>query len=237
MKVLVLVVTYNEAANIRKLIAAILTHLPDASVLVVDDNSPDGTTGIVRAIEMGNPRIHIMTRTGERGYGSATIAGLRYGVENGHEAIVTLDADFSHDPADLPRLIDALSAADVSIGSRYVGGIRVLNWGVSRLLLSLGANAYVRFLSGLSAMDCTSGFRAYRVDALKKVPFESISATGYSFLPELLFAFHTARVTEVPVCYTERRVGESKMGNGVILEAVIRPWILLGRRFSRARRG
>jgi dolichol-phosphate mannosyltransferase len=234
MKILTLVVTYNEADNIARLIDAILANLPDTNVLVVDDNSPDGTSEIVRSLTSGNPRIQLITRTTEKGYGSATIAGLEHGVKDGFDVIATLDADFSHDPADLPRLVEALATADVSIGSRYTDGGRVVNWGVRRRLLSLGANVYLRFLGGLSPKDCTSGFRAYRVEALRKVRFDGIAAAGYSFLPELLFAFGNAKVTEVPVCYTERRLGESKMGSGVIVESVVRPWIFLGRRIARS---
>jgi dolichol-phosphate mannosyltransferase len=232
-RVLTIVVTYNEASNIARLIPEILTHVPSSSVLVVDDNSPDGTGEVVRALAALNPRIGILSRTDERGYGSATIAGMQYAVQNDYEVIATLDADFSHDPADLPRLIDALDAADVAIGSRYVGGIRILNWGVRRLLLSLAANSYVRLLGGLSCVDCTSGFRAYRVDALKKAAFDRVSSTGYAFLPELLFALDRVTVAEVPICYTERRVGQSKMGTHVIAEAIVRPWVLLGRRILR----
>jgi dolichol-phosphate mannosyltransferase len=238
MKILTLVMTYNEATNIGRLIPQILQHVPASSVLVIDDDSRDGTADVVRGLRTSDPRVAVLTRTTERGYGSATVAGLEYGIRHGYDVIATLDADFSHDPADLPRLIAALASADVSIGSRYVGGVRVLNWSVSRLLLSLAANSYVRFLSGLSCVDCTSGFRAYRVEALKKVKFARISSTGYAFLPELLFALDDASVAEVPICYTERRVGDSKMGRRVIAEAMLRPWILLGRRLIRPlRRG
>ena len=234
MKLLTLVVTYNEAANIGQLIPAILRYVPDASVLVVDDNSPDGTSDVVRGLQARDARIHLITRTNQRGYGSATIAGLQYGLLNGYDVIATMDADFSHDPADLPRLVDALAGADVAIGSRYVNGIRVLNWDVRRLLLSLAANAYIRMLLGLSVADCTAGFRAYRVDVLKKIRLDRIRTAGYAFVPELLFALDTSGVTEVPTCYTERRLGHSKMGRHVIVEAAARPWILLGRRIVRA---
>ena len=230
MRILVLVVTYNEAANIRRLVTEILTHLPTANVLVVDDNSPDGTSDVVRALQAEDSRVELVTRTTERGYGSATMAGLRRGIGDGYDVIATLDADFSHDPADLPRLIEALSAADVSVGSRYRNGIRVLNWDVRRLLLSLAANAYVRVLTGLECVDCTSGFRAYRVSALRSLTLQRIASTGYAFLPELLFEMGGVRIAEVPVCYTERRIGESKMRKRVIAEAMLRPWILLGRR-------
>ena len=232
-RILTIVVTYNEASNIGRLVPEILRNLPDSSVLVVDDNSPDGTGDVVRALAARDPRVEILSRPAKRGYGSATIAGMQHAVGNGYDVVATLDADFSHDPADLPRLIEALDAADVAIGSRYVGGIRILNWGVRRLLLSLAANSYVRFLGGLSCVDCTSGFRAYRVEALKKAAFDRVSSTGYAFLPELLFALNRVTVQEVPICYTERRVGQSKMGTHVIAEAILRPWALLGRRMLR----
>ncbi len=191
----------------------------------------------MRALAAGNPRVELLNRLSERGYGSATIAGMQHAIDHGYDVIATLDADFSHDPADLPRLVDALSVADVAIGSRYVGGIRILNWGVRRLLLSLAANGYIRLMSGLACIDCTSGFRAYKVAALKKVPLDRISSTGYAFLPELLFALNRVAVEEVPICYTERRVGQSKMGMHVIAEAIVRPWALLGRRMVRALSG
>jgi dolichol-phosphate mannosyltransferase len=235
MKTLTLVVTYNEADNIARLVPEILKSVPDSSVLVVDDNSPDGTTTVVQNFARNDPRVHILCRTTERGYGSATIAGMQYGLANGFDAILTLDADFSHDPADLPRLRAALDSADVAVGSRYVGGVRVLNWEVRRLLLSLGANAYVRFLSGLSCVDCTSGFRGYRTDLLRGAKLERIRTTGYAFLPELLFSFGDVRVAEVPICYTERRLGESKMSKKVIAEAIVRPWALFARRMLRSR--
>jgi len=233
MKTLTLVVTYNEADNIARLVPEILKHVPDSSVLVVDDNSPDGTATVVQNIARKDSRVQVICRTTERGYGSATIAGMRYGIDNGFEALLTLDADFSHDPADLPRLRAALDSADVAIGSRYIGGVRVLNWEVRRLLLSLGANAYVRSLSGLACVDCTSGFRGYRTTLLRGVPLDRIRTTGYAFLPELLFSFGRVRVTEVPICYTERRLGESKMSKKVIAEAIVRPWALFARRLFR----
>jgi len=236
MKILTLVVTYNEAGNIAKLIPEILKHLPSTSVLIVDDNSPDGTSDVVRAFAEHDPRVAVICRTSERGYGSAMVAGLQYGIANGYDSILTLDADFSHDPADLPRLLQGLCNADVAVGSRYAGGVRVLNWEVRRLLLSLGANAYVRFLSGLDCVDCTSGFRGYRTSALQQHQLSEIRTTGYAFLPELLFNLQGAKVAEVPICYTERRLGESKMSKGVIAEALVRPWVLFLRRVGRKAR-
>jgi dolichol-phosphate mannosyltransferase len=236
MRILTLVATYNEAQNIGRLVPEILNHLPATSVLVVDDNSPDGTGDVVRAMAAADSRVEVLTRTHARGYGSAMIEGMQWAVRNRYDALVTLDADFSHDPADMPRLVDALAAADVAIGSRYVGGIRVLNWDVRRLLLSLAANSYIRSLSGLAPVDCTSGFRAYRVAELSRVSLDSIASSGYAFLPELLFSLNGAVIVEVPICYTERRVGESKMAAGIVLEAALRPWMLFGRRVARAMR-
>jgi dolichol-phosphate mannosyltransferase len=233
---LTLIVTYNEAANISRLVPEILKHLPTTSVLVVDDNSPDGTSNVVRGLAERDPRVELICRTKERGYGSAMIAGMRHAIANGYESIATLDADFSHDPADLPRLVERLTDADVAVGSRYAGGVRVLNWEVRRLLLSLGANAYVRMLSGLTCVDCTSGFRAYRAAVLARARLNEIRTTGYAFLPELLFNLDGAIVAEVPICYTERRLGESKMSKGVIAEALVRPWILFLRRLGRRAR-
>jgi len=233
MKTLILTVTFNEAENVSRLVAAALDALPDADVLVVDDDSPDGTWRTVQSLGERDPRIKAVRRMSERGYGSAMILGLQYGIENGYEAVLTMDADFSHDPSDLPRLREALCGAEVVIGSRYVGGVRVLNWDVRRLLLSLAANAYVRSLSGLRSLDCTSGFRAYRMSVLKRVDLASIRTTGYAFLPHLLFELGAAEMVEVPICFTERQRGRSKMSRGVIAEAFVWPLILLVRRISR----
>jgi dolichol-phosphate mannosyltransferase len=230
---LTIVATYNEADNISRLIPEILNRLPETSILVVDDNSPDGTAALVRAMSGVDGRVSVMCRTGRRGYGSAMIAGLSYAIEQGFDYILTIDADFSHDPADLPRLLHALEKGDVAVGSRYVGGVRVINWDVRRLLLSLTANAYVRWLSGLPCVDCTSGFRAYRASVFGAVRLDTIYTTGYAFLPELLFNLGAVRVVEVPICYTERRVGQSKMSKRVIAEAVVRPWALLAKRMGR----
>jgi dolichol-phosphate mannosyltransferase len=235
MRTLIVIATYNEASNVGTLIPEILKQVPTSTVLVVDDNSPDGTSDIVRALGTRDNRVQLLTRATERGYGQAMTAGIQRGLEGGYDVIATLDADFSHDPADLPRLIEALQSADVAIGSRYIGGIRVLNWDVRRLLLSLGANAYIRVLTGLHCIDCTSGFRAYRGDVLRRFTLRRVASTGYAFLPELLFELGSVRIAEVPVCYTERRVGTSKMRKRVVVEAVVRPWILFGRRMLHLR--
>ncbi len=225
MKVLTLVVTYNEAGNIARLIDEITTD-----VLVVDDDSPDGTGDIVQALNKRGDAVVLMTRYNERGYGSATIEGFRYALRHWYDVVVTIDGDFSLDPADIPKLIAALDNADVAIGSRYVGGIRVLNWDLRRLLLSVGASAYLRLLTGMKFKDCTCGFRAYRTSVFENVLLGAIKSEGYAFLPELLFALRRARIVEVPITFTERRLGESKMTRRMMIEGVVRPLAMLWRR-------
>ncbi len=225
MKVLTLVVTYNEAENIQDLIRGILLET-QGDVLVVDDNSPDGTANLVHM--MAENRVEVISRYAERGYGSATIRGLRYGIDKGYDAIVTIDGDQSQDPVEIRDLLDEIaSGADVVIGSRYVGGIRVLNWDLRRLLLSMGASSYLRALTGMRFKDCTCGFRAYRASVLS---LDGTKAEGYAFLPELLFSLRRACIVEVPITFTERRLGESKMSKRMMIEGVLRPWAMLFRR-------
>lgn len=224
----VLVATYNELANIPRLVEAIFAAVPDVRLIVVDDNSPDGSPDLLRQIAENDPRLIPIIREGKGGYGGAMLRGFEEAISVGADQIATLDADFSHDPAELPNLFAALEKTDLAIGSRYSGGVRVLNWHPSRLLLSLFANKYVAFILRLHIADATSGFRAYRRATLEAVPFAKIRSTGYSFLVEILYGLvkkdHT--VSEVPIVYTERREGQSKMDRGVIFEAILRPWLL-----------
>jgi dolichol-phosphate mannosyltransferase len=228
----VVLATYNEAPNLTRLLPEIMRILPGAMVIVVDDNSPDGTPALLDEMARLHPDLHPLIRQGKGGYGSAMLAGMKQALDSGANHVATLDADFSHDPADLPRLLEALEQADVAIGSRYYQGVRVLNWHPSRLLLSLFANRYVKGILNLPAEDATSGFRAYRRQAVEKLIDSKIRAVGYSFLVEILHCLHRhkMRIMEVPVIYTERREGQSKMSGSVIRESVIRPWVL---RFSR----
>jgi dolichol-phosphate mannosyltransferase len=224
----VVIAAYNEAANLETLVPRLLDLLPDASVVIVDDNSPDGTPALLGRLADASPRVAPLIREGKLGYGTAVLAGFKRALEMGAERIVTMDADFSHDPADVPRLIEALGQADVAIGSRYFQGVRVLNWAVSRLLLSLFANKYVSTILGFRVADATSGFRAYRRVAAEAVASERITSHGYSFLVEVLYRVYKRgfRLQEVPIIYAERREGQSKMSNKVIFEAVLRPWQL-----------
>ena len=229
---LVVIATYNERNNIKELISRIISLKPSFQVLVVDDNSPDGTGEAVAALALEDRRVHLLRRPGKKGYGSAVIDGFRKALQLKADRIFTMDADHSHDPLDLPRLDEKLGNFSVAIGSRYLGGIRILNWSLGRLLLSLGANQYVRTLLRLKYTDCTSGFRAYRRDVIRKLLRHNTNSQGYAFLVEILNQIQLGgyRVGEVPIIYTERRAGQSKMSRMTIWEATWRPWlILLGR--------
>jgi dolichol-phosphate mannosyltransferase len=234
----VVIATYNEAANLKNLVPRLAELMPDALIVVVDDSSPDGTPEMLREMGAGLPALVPVIRPGKQGYGSAVTAGLRRAIELGAGQIATMDADFSHDPADVPRLFEALTEADVAVGSRYFGGVRVLNWHPSRLLLSLFANRYVKTILGISVQDATSGFRAYRRQAAEHIVNMRISSLGYSFLVEVLYGAVAAgyEPVEVPIIYAERREGQSKMSKKVIAEAVFRPWQLRAARlFGRSK--
>lgn len=224
----VVLATYNEAPNLQNLVPELLQVLPAARIIVVDDNSPDGTPNLLKAIAKNEPRLVPIIRPGKGGYGSAVLDGLKRALELGAARIATLDADFSHDPAALPALLEGLREGDVAIGSRYFEGVRVLNWHPSRLLLSLFANRYVKTILSIPVEDATSGFRAYRRAAVEALTSSKINSVGYSFLVEILYFLYRRgmKIVEVPIVYTERREGQSKMSGRVIREAVVRPWLL-----------
>lgn len=228
MKRFVVVATYNEAANLPDLLAAIGQAVPEAGIIVVDDSSPDGSPELLRRAAAENPALTPVIRAVKDGYGGAMLCGFQKALELGAEQVATLDADFSHDPKALPDLFAALDGAEVALGSRYYQGVRVLNWHPSRLLLSLFANRYVNTILRLGVDDATSGYRAYRREALQTVIDQGIRSRGYSFLVEVLYGLKVKgfSVCEVPIIYNERREGESKMSRGVIMEAVFRPWKL-----------
>lgn len=228
----VVIAAYREAPNLERLVPILLEVVPDANVVIVDDSSPDGTAELLNRIAAANPRLVPIIRPGKQGYGTAVLAGLRKALELGAERIATMDADFSHDPKDLPALFAGLDQADVTIGSRYFQGVRVLNWHPSRLLLSLFANRYVKTILGIPVEDATSGFRAYRRAAAECICSGAINSLGYSFLVEVLYTVLATgyKPLEVPIIYSERREGQSKMSKKVIAEAIFRPWQL---RFSR----
>jgi dolichol-phosphate mannosyltransferase len=213
-RVLVVLPTYNEAPNILPVTRAIRLAVPEALVLIVDDESTDGTAQLADELARADRLIEVIHRRG-RGYGEALSAGFRVALERGATAVATLDGDLSHDPADLPRLLVALEVADLAIGSRYVPGGCIRGWGLERRVLSAAANAFVRLLLGLPTRDCTSGFRAYRREALDEVRLERLHSTGYSYLVEMLYWVGRTRsgdrIQEVPICFVDRQAGRSKM--------------------------
>jgi dolichol-phosphate mannosyltransferase len=242
--VLVVVPTYNERDNLPVLVRAILS-LPGYSVLVVDDDSPDGTGQVADALEREHPgRVAVLHRTGKRGLGRAYIDGLQEALRRGPALICQMDADLSHDAAYLPAMVAAASESDVVIGSRYLHGVSVVNWPLGRLILSTVANRYVRAITRMTARDCTSGFRCWRREALARLPLDRLTSDGYSFMVEMLYAAVKAgcRVHEVPIVFVERRQGESKLSVPVLVESAVMPWrLVLGRRYraggGRAERG
>lgn len=233
--ILIVLPTYNEADNVGALIPAILeaTRDHDARVLVVDDNSTDGTGDIVRGVAETTDRVMLHSRPEKLGLGTAYVAGFRRALDDGYAMAVTMDADFSHNPDHLPALIEAAATADLVIGSRYVPGGGISNWPLSRKVLSRVANALAHRVLGVKARDCTSGYRGYRADLLRKLDFEEIKSDGYSFLFELLAHCERrgARVAETPIQFVDRRGGESKISKSEIHKAFGSLWRMFWKRF------
>jgi dolichol-phosphate mannosyltransferase len=222
--VLVVIPTYNERDNIERIVSRLRAALPKAHALVVDDGSPDGTGEIADRLAAEDEHVHVMHRTEKNGLGAAYVAGFAWGLERDYAVLVEMDADGSHAPEDLPRMLDALSDADLAIGSRYVPGGRVVNWPKRRYFLSWGANTYVRLALGARVKDMTAGFRAYRREALQKIRIDNVASRGYCFQIDLGWRTIEAgfTVVEVPITFTEREHGVSKMSSDVIREALIR---------------
>ena len=231
-RTLIVIPTYNERENIGSLIKALFAIAPDADVLLVDDQSSDGTIPAAEELFGTDPRFSNLTRTGRRSYGHSLLDGYRLAIERGYSRVVQLDADFSHDPKMVPAMISASRDADVVIGSRYCSGGRVANWPWQRRLLSRFANQYVSKITRLGVRDSTSGFRCYRRRAMQQLLDIGIDSEGYAFLVESAFRARLAglRIVEVPITFTDRRVGQSKMSTNVIFESVLTPWRL---RFGR----
>jgi dolichol-phosphate mannosyltransferase len=228
---LVVVPTYNERQNLPLLVTGLLQH-PNVRVLVVDDNSPDGTGAVADELAAAHTgRVDVMHRTGARGLGRSYVDGLKWAVEQPVDVVCQMDADLSHDPAQLPALVDAARNNEVVIGSRYVPGGRIMNWPMRRKLLSRFANVYVRLVTQLSVRDCTSGYRCWRRDALASMPLDRFISDGYSFLVEMLYAAarRRRRIAEVPITFVERRLGESKLSRAVLVESAVAPWRLINR--------
>jgi dolichol-phosphate mannosyltransferase len=215
-RVLVSLATYCERPNLEQLLPAIVRHLPGADVLVVDDNSPDGTAEFVTAMARRDRRFRLLSRAGKLGLGTAILAGMRYGIEHGYDLFVNMDADLSHDPRHLPALLAGMGRHDVMIGSRYVPGGRTVDWPLSRYIISRGVNLLVRFLFRFRARDLSGGYRCYRVSKLREANLHKVRSRGYSFMQEVLYRCQRAGCTigETPIVFVERQAGSSKVSLG-----------------------
>ena len=226
MKTLVISPTYNEGKNIESLVDQVLGPNPDYHLLIVDDNSPDGTAAIVKELQQNYPNLSLEVRPGKAGLGTAYLFGFKWALERGYEAIVQIDADLSHDPKDVPRLVSELQNYDLIIGSRYVEGVSVVNWPIRRLILSYGANMYSRTVTGMPINDGTGGFKAWRGSLLRKIELNKVKSQGYSFQIEMNFRAwrQNARIKEEPIIFVDRTIGESKMSKAIMYEAI---WMVL----------
>lgn len=229
-RILVIVPTYNEADNILKIIPEILSNSDesyDFNILVVDDNSPDGTASLVENFK--NEKVNVIKRPGKMGLGTAYINGFKYAIKYKYDYVFEMDADFSHDPKYLKNFISTIEKGyDLVVGSRYINGVSVVNWPISRLLLSYFANVYTRIITGLKVKDTTAGFMCYRVDSLSKIDLDSVKSNGYSFQIEMKFKFYKKgfEIIEIPILFIDRRAGKSKMSRKVVYEAYFMVWKL-----------
>ena len=228
MKPLIIIPTYNELDNIQRLIPALMALDPAIRVLVVDDNSPDGTGKLVDDMARENDRISVLHRPAKLGLGSAYVAGFKYAVKQDVDCVFEMDADFSHDPAMVPEFIEQIKSCDVVIGSRYISGINVVNWPMSRLLLSYFANFYTRLVTGMTIRDATSGYKCFRREVLESINLDDVRSDGYAFQIEMNFRCWRKgyRLKEIPIIFVDRRSGTSKLSQGVINEAVWIVWWL-----------
>lgn len=224
-RVLVIVPTYNERDNLPMITERVRAAVPEAHLLIADDDSPDGTGAVADALAGSDDHVHVLHRPGKQGLGAAYLAGFRWGLNEGFDVLVEMDADGSHRPEELPKLLEALAdGADLVIGSRWVPGGKVVNWPASREFLSRGANVYTRMMLGVPVRDATAGFRAYRASTLRKIGLDDVESQGYCFQVDLTLRTvrHHLRVAEVPITFVERTVGASKMSRGIVAEALWR---------------
>lgn len=226
---LVVVPTYNERENLPRLIPSVLAQHASLEVLVVDDASPDGTGQVAAEIAAAEPRVHVLHRSGKLGLGTAYLAGFRWGIERGYDYLFEMDADFSHDPSHLPHFLEAVQEFDVVLGSRYLHGrVTVVNWPITRLLLSYFANVYARWVTGLPVADATGGFKCFRREVLEALELDRVESNGYAFQIEMSYRAWKKgfRLGEIPIMFVDRDVGESKMSKSIVREAVWRVWRL-----------
>jgi dolichol-phosphate mannosyltransferase len=224
----IVIPTYNERQNVERLVSRLLDLGPEVEILIVDDNSPDGTAEQVEAICQANPRVHLIRRPGKMGLGSAYITGFKSVLDKGAELIVQMDADLSHDPQYVVSFFEAIENHDLVIGSRYIKGVNVVNWPVTRLLLSYFANIYTMVITGMPVRDATSGFKCFRRAVLEAIPLDDVISDGYCFQVEMTFrAWRKGfRIAEVPIVFTDRTSGASKMSKRIIWEAMWKVWWL-----------
>lgn len=228
-KKLVIIPTYNEKDNILKVLQAVSDlKIANLDVLIIDDNSPDGTAELVKEYMQHNKQIHLLQRAGKLGLGTAYITGFRYALEKSYEYIFEMDADLSHDPKEIPNFLEAVKQEDLIIGSRYVKGVNVINWPLMRLFISVMASKYTRIITGMPFRDCTSGFKCFRKKVLENIPLDKISSSGYSFQIEMNFKAWKRgfKIKEIPIIFYDRTVGSSKMSKRIILEAMFIVWKL-----------
>jgi dolichol-phosphate mannosyltransferase len=226
--VLVIIPTYNEAVNLPQIVPVVLAQDPRVEVLVVDDNSPDGTGPLADEMAAANPRIHVLHREAKAGLGRAYLAGFDWALKRDFQAVFEMDADFSHDPTFIPAFLQCLEDADLVLGSRYATGVNVINWPISRLLLSLGANFYARVITGLPLTDCTGGFKCFRREVLAAIDLGRVRSNGYAFQIEMSFRAWKKGFTlrEIPIIFHDRVEGHSKMSKKIVREAVWMVWWL-----------
>lgn len=233
---LVVIPTYNESDNIPEIIPKILGLGAHFEVLVVDDNSPDGTAGLVRLLQESNPRVHLIERKAKLGLGTAYVEGFKFALARDYEFVFEMDADLSHDPNELPRMLKQGEQCDLVIGSRYVSGVNVVNWPMKRLMLSFMANVYTRYITGMPVRDATGGFKCYRRTVLEAIDLDAIHSNGYAFQIETTFIAWKKgfRVCEIPIVFVDRRVGVSKMSRNIVYEAAWLVWKLKFKSFFHA---
>lgn len=221
-KTLIIIPTYNEIDNIEKMIRTLFELYPALSILIIEDGSPDGTAQVVKRLQGHFANLHIIERKGKLGLGTAYITGFKWALQKSFEFVFEMDCDFSHDPKQIPDLLEAAQTNDLVIGSRYIDGIRIINWPFRRLLLSYCASIYTRAITGIPVFDTTGGFKCFKRTALQSLDFERIISNGYSFQLELNYKIWVKglRIKEVPIIFYERRDGQSKMGGGIIMEAI-----------------
>ena len=228
MKTLVISPTYNEIKNIELLVKAILDSYPDFELLIVDDNSPDGTSNKVKTLQKTYKNLHLEIRQKKSGLGTAYIHGFQWALSRDYDKVVQMDADLSHNPEDVSMMVDHLDNYDLVIGSRYIKGISVVNWPLRRLMLSYGANTYTRIITGMPIMDGTGGFKAWKAKVLRNINLESVQSQGYSFQIEMNFRtwLKKYKIKEIPIIFSDRTIGQSKMSKAIVYEAIFMVWRL-----------